>query len=85
MKQATVEWHNVTIWGTKGVAAHHNLSKGCTIYVEGRLESHRYKNREGHDIRSWNVVVEKIVYVTTKEDFEAYDDDDGMAIRAVSQ
>lgn len=82
MKQTSVEWHNVTIWGTKGVAAHQKLVKGCTIWLEGRLESHRYTNRDGQETRSWNVVVNRIVYVTTKDDFEFYDEDDDVSAEA---
>ena len=84
MKQKSVEWHNVTVWGSKGVAAKHNLIKGCTIYLEGRLESHRYTNKEGIDTRSWNVVVDKLVYVTTKADFYPEDDFDENTLHAAT-
>ena len=68
------EWHNVTVWGTQGTQTANQLIQGCTVMVQGRLESHRYINKEGQEVRSWNVVANDVIFLTTKDDFE-FDDE----------
>ena len=69
-KQTAVEWHNVTVWGKLGTIAARRLCTGCAVYVDGRLESHKYTNKNGQESRSWNVVAEKIIFLSTEDDFE---------------
>ncbi len=71
--RTSMEWHNVTVWGAQGATTANKLIEGCTIHVRGRLESHRYLNKEGHEVRSWNVIADDVIFITTKEDFE-YDE-----------
>ena len=68
-EQSLVEWHNVTVWGQRGLSASQRLTKGSVLYVEGRLESHRYTTKTGVETRSWNVVAKNIVFLPT-EGFE---------------
>ena len=39
------DWHNIVIWKTEHVATY--LTKGSRIYVEGRLETRTYDDKEG--------------------------------------
>src|SRR5580698_3495818 len=39
------DWHNVVVWRTENVANH--LLKGKKIYLEGRIESRSYEDKEG--------------------------------------
>jgi single-strand DNA-binding protein len=39
------DWHNIVIWRTENVATY--LIKGTRIYVEGRLETRSYDDKEG--------------------------------------
>lgn len=68
--RSTVEWHNVTVWGQRGVTASEVLSQNCTVLVEGRLESKKYVTKAGAETRSWNIVASNIVFlnVLPKED-----------------
>ena len=75
-QQAVAEWHNVTVWGSRGVQCDQQLVMSCTVYIEGRLESKRYNNKDGLHVRSWNVVADKVIFVTNKDDFEYVDEDD---------
>ena len=71
--RSLAEWHNVTVWGSLGAQTANKLIQGCSVWLRGRLESHRYTNKEGNEVRSWNVVAEDIIFLTTKDDFE-FDD-----------
>jgi single-strand DNA-binding protein len=39
------DWHNISVWKTDNVASY--LLKGTRIYVEGRLETRSYEDKEG--------------------------------------
>jgi len=42
------EWHNVVLWrGLAGVAEQY-LKKGSSIYVEGKIRSRSYQDKEGN-------------------------------------
>jgi single-strand DNA-binding protein len=73
-RRSAVEWHNVTVWGQRGVAASKKLCTGCTVMIEGRLESHKYTTKAGMEARSWNVVAKNIIFLTTEDEFE-YEDE----------
>ena len=39
------DWHNIVVWKTENVANY--LLKGTRIYIEGRLETRSYDDKEG--------------------------------------
>lgn len=57
--QEITQWHNLTIWGMEGLLPY--LVKGSTIYVQGRLEYEKYKNKDGVDVTAAKVIVEEII------------------------
>ncbi len=65
------EWHNVVLWrGLADVAAKY-LQKGKLVYIEGKLRTRNYEDREG--IRRYNteVVVENFTILGRKTDFDS--------------
>ena len=50
------DWHNIVIWKTEHVATY--LTKGSRIYVEGRLETRSYDDKEGQKKYFTEVVCE---------------------------
>jgi len=44
--QERTHWHNVVLWRGENVAKY--LTKGQRVYVEGRIESSSYEDRDGH-------------------------------------
>lgn len=57
--QEKTEWHNVTVFNKNAAKyARDYVKKGDLVYVEGRLESREYEDREtGKKIKAWSVVV----------------------------
>lgn len=41
------EWHNIVLWGRLAEIAEKYLTKGSKIYVEGRIRSRQYDDKEG--------------------------------------
>ena len=49
-KQEKTEWHRVVLWGKLGEIAAQYLSKGSTVYIEGKIETRKWTNKEGGDV-----------------------------------
>ena len=48
-KQEKTEWHRVVLWGKVGEIANQYLSKGSKVYIEGKIETRKWTNKEGQD------------------------------------
>jgi single-strand DNA-binding protein len=46
-RQERTEWHTVIVWGNRAEALNKILHKGRTIYVEGRLQTRQWEDKEG--------------------------------------
>lgn len=55
-RQESVEWHRCVIFGKLGEIAGKYLRKGSKVYLEGKLETHKYQ-KGGQDRYSTRVVV----------------------------
>jgi single-strand DNA-binding protein len=42
------EWHRIVAWGRTGELCAQYLSKGRTVYIEGRLQTRDWEDREGN-------------------------------------
>ena len=45
-RQEKTEWHNIKCWGRQAEVAGQYLTKGRQIYVEGRLETSSWEDRQ---------------------------------------
>lgn len=55
-QQERTEWHNVVMFGKLGEIVEKYLRKGSQIYVEGRLQTRKWQDREGNDRYTTEVV-----------------------------
>ena len=46
-KQERTEWHRIVVWGKAAELCGEYLSKGRQVYVEGRLQTREWTNKEG--------------------------------------
>ena len=60
------EWHNIVLWGRLAEIAGEYLSKGKTIYVEGRLQTRKWQDKEGKDRYTTEIVGEKMQMLSGK-------------------
>jgi len=60
------EWHNITLWGRQAEIAGEYLAKGKTVYIEGRLQTRKWQDRDGRDRYTTEVVGEKMVMLSGK-------------------
>lgn len=48
-QQERTEWHRVVLWGRLGEIANQYLGKGARVYIEGKIETRKWTNKEGQD------------------------------------
>ena len=65
-KQEKTEWHRVKAWGKLGELAGEYLAKGRQVYVEGRLETSEYTDKEGVKKYSTEIVANDIQFLDSK-------------------
>ena len=53
------DWHNIVMWRAENVATY--LTKGKQVYVEGRLQTRNYENKEGRKVYVTEVVAEDLI------------------------
>ena len=78
-KQERTEWHSVTVWDKQGESCGQYLTKGRQVYVEGRMQSREYTDKDGIERRVWDVVAERVVFLAGGDGRGRRDDspDDG--------
>jgi single-strand DNA-binding protein len=68
-RQERTEWHAVSVWGKTAELCGQYLAKGRKVYVEGRLESREYADKEGVKRKVWEVRADKVTFLDgTKRD-----------------
>jgi single-strand DNA-binding protein len=61
------EWHNVTLWGRLAEIAGEYLGKGKTVYIEGRLQTRKWQDKDGKDRYTTEIVGEKMQMLSRKD------------------
>jgi single-strand DNA-binding protein len=46
--QERTEWHNIVLWGRLAEIANDYLRKGSPVYIEGRLQTRNWEDRDGN-------------------------------------
>ena len=62
------EWHNITLWGKLAEIAGEYLSKGKTVYIEGRLQTRKWQDKSGNDRYTTEIVGDKMQMLSAKGD-----------------
>ena len=60
-QQERTEWHNIDLWGKQAETLAEYLTKGKQVYVEGRLQSDEYTDKEGIKRKSIRVRCDRVV------------------------
>ena len=59
-KQEKTEWHQVVLFGRQAEIAGEYLKKGRSVYIEGRLQTRKYTDKEGVEKYSTEVVADRM-------------------------
>lgn len=61
--QERTEWHTVVVWGKQAESCGKYLTKGRQVYVEGRLATRKWTDKEGAERYSTEVVAENVKFL----------------------
>src|SRR5688500_17191041 len=65
-KQRRTEWHNVTAWRNQALFAEKYLKKGTLIYLEGKIRSRSYEDKQGVKKYITEIVVDNFMILSPK-------------------
>jgi single-strand DNA-binding protein len=59
--QERTEWHNITLWARLAEIAGEYLAKGKGVFIEGRLKTRKWQDKEGKDRYTTDIIGEKML------------------------
>jgi single-strand DNA-binding protein len=59
-RQEKTEWHRVILWGKQAESLQEYLTKGKQIYVEGRLQTRQWDDKDGNKRYTTEVKADRI-------------------------
>jgi len=59
-KQERTEWHRVAFFGKLAEIAGEYLKKGSQVYVEGRLQTRKWQDKDGQDRYTTEIVADRM-------------------------
>jgi single-strand DNA-binding protein len=62
-REERTEWHRIVVWGRTAENCSQYLSKGRTVYIEGRLQTREWENKEGQKQRTTEVVAQTVQFL----------------------
>ena len=66
-KQEKTEWHTVVLFGRQAEIAGEYLKKGRSVYIEGRLQTRKYTDKEGVEKYSTEVVGDRMQLLGSRD------------------
>jgi single-strand DNA-binding protein len=65
-RQERTEWHRVTVWGKTAENCAQYLNKGRSVYVEGRLQTREWEDKEGQKRRTTEVIAQTVQFLGSR-------------------
>jgi len=59
-KQEKTEWHRIVLWGKQAESLQEYLTKGKQIYVEGRLQTRQWDDKDGNKRYTTEIKADRI-------------------------
>ena len=62
------EWHNVVLWGKLADVARDYLHKGKSVYIEGRIQTRKWQDKDGKDRWSTEIIGDRMQLLSPKKE-----------------
>ena len=59
-RREITEWHRVVAWRWHADVAEKYLRKGSKVYVEGKLRTRKWQDKDGHDRTTTEILVDEL-------------------------
>lgn len=66
-KQEKTEWHRVNVWGDQAENCNKYLAKGRSVYIEGKIETRSWDDKDGTKKYSTEIVAERVQFLDKKD------------------
>lgn len=66
-KQEKTEWHRVAFFGKLAEIAGEYLKKGSQVYVEGRLQTRKWQDKDGNDKYTTEIVADRMQMLGSRQ------------------
>lgn len=60
-RQEKTEWHRIVLWGKTAESLQEYLTKGKQIYVEGRIQTREWTDKEGKPAKTTEIRADRVV------------------------
>ncbi len=74
-KQERADYHNIVAWSKLAELCGQLLKKGDKVYVEGRLQTREWKDKEEQTHRTTEVIIDNMILLTSRGGAGAYQAD----------
>jgi len=61
--QDRTEWHNIVVWGRQAETAKEYLVKGRSVYIEGRIQTRSWEDKEGNKRYTTEVIAARLQFL----------------------
>ena len=65
-KNEKTEWHRVTFFGKLAEIVGQYLHKGSKVYIEGRIETNKWQDKEGNDRYTTSIIAKEMQMLDSK-------------------
>ena len=64
--QEKTEWHRVITWKRLAEICGEYLRKGSKVYLEGKLQTRKWQDKDGHERWTTEIIAKEIQFLTPK-------------------
>jgi len=75
-RRSETEWFNIVAWGNLAEICKQYLHKGQQVYIEGRLQTRRWEDKEGQKHTSVEVVANEMMMLGDRREGKGPQDED---------
>jgi single-strand DNA-binding protein len=65
-RQRRTEWHNIVVWSKLAETCSQYLTKGKLVYIEGRLQTREWDDRDGNKRKTTEIVASEMKILERK-------------------
>ncbi len=62
--QERTEWHRIVVWGRSAESCNEYLRKGSQAYVEGRIQTRKWEDRDGNTRYTTEIVANRVLFLS---------------------
>ena len=75
-RQEKTEWHRIVFWGKLAEVVDKYVKKGSKVYVEGRIETRKWTDKNGNDKYTTEIVADQMQMLSGRLKAEVDNDDE---------